>query len=70
MGNSHHKCVYWAALEGRANDLVYHLSHADAEALSVPSTEKRWTPIHAAAGRGHQQCLRILWEAGEAVFIN
>ncbi len=68
MGASHTSCVFWAAQEGRCDDLLYHLdcSSSDTkEVVSVKHTDKQWTPLHAAVVRGHQQCVRILYEAGE-----
>lgn len=66
MGASHTRCVFWAAQEGRCDDLIYHLDGCDRkQALSLKYTDKQWTPLHAAVVRGHQQCVRILCEAGE-----
>ena len=66
MGASHTTCVFWAAQEGRTNDLTFHLECVDNKnaALSLTYSDKKWTPMHAAVARGHQQCVRILWEAG------
>ena len=70
MGASHTTCVFWAAQEGRTTDLVFHLDSVDKKkrALALTYTDKKWTPLHAAVMRGHQQCVRILCESGEVLY--
>ena len=65
MSLSSPKCVRWAAQDGRADDLIFHLSQGDpTAALKSASDELKRCPIHLAAARGHARCAQILWEAG------
>ena len=66
MGQSHPRFVSWAAQDGRVDDLVYHLRLAGKNSLqpSARSPKKR-APVHLAAIRGHSQCVKVLFDAGE-----
>ena len=66
MGLSHPRFVNWAAEDGRADDLVYHLRRSGKEVLNpYPPSPKKRAPIHLAAVAGRTQCVRVLYDAGE-----
>lgn len=63
---SHTTCVHYAAQDGRANDLVFHLERAGKQALdAIPGRLDQRTPLHIAAAGGHTACIQVLKEAGE-----
>ena len=65
---SHTTCVHYAAQDGRANDLVFHLERAGKQALdAIPGRLDQRTPLHIAAAGGHTACIQVLKEAGAAV---
>lgn len=70
MSRASPKFVRWAAEDGRANDLIYHLSEGDpSEALKSVSADLKRYSIHLAAARGHARCVQILREAGKTLFM-
>lgn len=69
IGVSNQTCLRWAAQDGRADDLVFHLSQVDPYvALKSISDDLKRYPIHLAAVGGHTRCVQILWEAGRQIF--
>ena len=63
---SHTTCVHYAAQDGRANDLLFHLERAGKQALdAIPGRLDQRTPLHLAAAGGHTACIQVLKEAGE-----
>ena len=69
IGVSNQTCIRWAAQDGRADDLVFHLSQVDPYvALKSISDDLKRYPIHLAAVGGHTRCVQILWEAGRQIF--
>ena len=68
MSRASPKFVRWAAEDGRADDLIYHLSEGDpSAALKSAGDDMKRCPIHHAAARGHPRCVQILREAGKKV---
>ena len=67
MAMSNQRCIRWAAQDGRADDLIFHLSREDPSAAlkSLGDDQLKRRPIHLAAERGHTKCVQILWEAGK-----
>ena len=65
---SHTRCVHYAAQDGRANDLVYHLEQAGKQALdsTLERLDQR-TPLHLAAAGGHTACIEVLFKEGECM---
>ncbi|KAL5473028.1 hypothetical protein EMCRGX_G027468 [Ephydatia muelleri] len=65
---SHTTCVHYAAQDGRANDLLFHLERAGKQALdAIPGRLDQRTPLHLAAAGGHTVCIQVLREAGAAL---
>ena len=64
--NSHPRLVSWAAQDGRVEDLVYHLQLAGKNSLYPSARSPKMAPIHFAAIGGHPQCVKVLFDAGEA----
>ena len=70
MSRASPKFVRWAAEDGRADDLIYHLSEGDpSAALKSVSDDMKRCPIHLAAARGHARCVQILREAGKTKIL-
>ena len=64
MGLSHsNQLSYWAAREGRSDDLVYHLREGGRE-VCLYRDKKGNTCLHAAAEGGHVACINVLLTAG------
>lgn len=63
------KLVTWAAQEGRAEDLVYHLGQTGPDGLKpAPGVEKRRSPLILASIGGHTKCISILYDAGIYIY--
>jgi len=70
MGNTtSHSCyAEWAAMEGRAEDLEYHIRHGGPN-VCRPRDASRTTLLHWAAGNGRKECVAVLLKYGKDILI-
>ena len=68
MGNSvsHGWYAEWAAMEGRSEDLEYHI-RCGGPNVYRPRNASRTSLLHLAAGNGHKECVAVLLEYGEGL---
>lgn len=66
---SHASFAEWAAKEGRAEDLEYHIRHGGPNVCRPRDVVSKITILHLAAGGGHKECVSVLLAFGEQMIF-